>query len=68
LINDIIPVREGDEIEVTIVSVGSKGDGISKIENGYTVIVPNSKIDDVINVKITRVLPQYAFAEIINGE
>ena len=39
--NDV-PVVQGETYEVTITSVGDKGDGIAKIK-GFIVIVPGTK-------------------------
>ena len=61
------PVSEGDIIEGKIETIGEKGDGILKI-NGYTIFVPNTKVDDYVKVKINKVLSRYAFAEITNEE
>lgn len=58
------PVKEGDEIELQIESTGEKGDGIAKTQ-GFVVIVPGSQANEKVKVKITRVLRNYAFAEII---
>ena len=58
------PVSDGDEMELEIISVGAKGDGVAKVE-GYTVFVPGTNAGDKVKVKIKRALPQVAFAEII---
>jgi predicted RNA-binding protein with TRAM domain len=60
----VAPVREGDEVEVTIEAVGAKGDGIAKKE-GFVIFVPNTNKDDVVKIKITRVLNNMAFAEVV---
>ena len=59
------PVKVGDQREVTIESVGEKGDGVAKIE-GYTVFVPNTRKGDQVKVKITKALPKFAFAELVS--
>jgi len=48
------PVKEGDEIELTIEAVGAKGDGIGKIE-GFVVFVPNCTAGEKIKVRIVQV-------------
>ena len=58
------PVNEGDEIEVRIEAVGEKGDGIAKVNN-FVIFVPNTKEGDNVKIKITRVLRNMAFAEVI---
>lgn len=57
------PVNQGDEIEVTIDSVGEKGDGIAKVK-GFVVFVPGVKQGDTIKVRITKVLKKFAFGEV----
>jgi len=58
------PIKEGDEIEVTIESTGAKGDGVAKIDN-FVVIVPGAKEGQTVRVRITRVLRKMAFGEIV---
>jgi len=56
------PVSAGDELEVKIESVGAKGDGIAKVE-GYAIFVPETQVDDVVKIKVTKTLPNFGFAE-----
>jgi len=58
------PVREGEEIEVKIESVGAKGDGIAKKDN-FIIFVPNTREGEEVKVKINRVLMKYAFGEVV---
>lgn len=64
MMNKQTPVTEGEEREVKIDATGSKGDGIAKID-GYTVFVPDTNFGDRVKIRIKRVLPQYAFSEVI---
>jgi predicted RNA-binding protein with TRAM domain len=59
------PVSEGDVREVTIETLGDKGDGIAKIERGYVVIVPDSQPGDEPTVEITSVRENVSFAEVV---
>ncbi len=59
------PVKEGDEMDVEITTIGVKGDGIVKVD-GFTVFVPGTEVGDKVRIRINRVLPRYAFSEIIN--
>ena len=59
-----IPVEQDEEYDVEISFMGEKKDGIAKIE-GYTIFVPNTQVGDKVRIKIVRVLPQYAFAEVV---
>jgi predicted RNA-binding protein with TRAM domain len=60
------PVSEGDVREVTIETLGDKGDGIAKIERGYVVIVPDSEPGDEPTVEITSVRENVSFADVID--
>ena len=56
------PVREGEEIDVTIEAVGEKGDGIAKKE-GFVIFVPGTKAGDEVRIRVTRVLAKVGFGE-----
>nr|WP_231487564.1 MULTISPECIES: TRAM domain-containing protein [Archaeoglobus] len=58
------PVEVGDIREVRIEAVGSEGDGIAKVD-GFVVFVPGVKVDDVVTIRITKVLRKYGFAEVV---
>lgn len=59
-----IPVKDKDIHKVEIISIGEKGDGIAKIEN-FVIIVPGAKMGEKLLVRIAKVLPHFAFAEIL---
>lgn len=59
------PVEEGDVMEVEIENIGEQGDGIAKTEEGFAVIVPGSAVGDELEVKVTKVKPNFAFADIV---
>ncbi|MEM3030375.1 MAG: TRAM domain-containing protein [Candidatus Micrarchaeia archaeon] len=56
------PVSAGEELEVTIEAVASKGDGIAKKE-GFVIFVPDTKVGDKVKVKITEVRRSFAIAQ-----
>ena len=58
------PVKEGDELDVKIEAVGEKGDGIAK-QQGFVLFVPNAKTGDEVRIRVTRVLRNAGFAEVI---
>ncbi len=58
------PVEVGDVREVRIEAVGAEGDGIAKID-GFVIFVPGVKVDDVVTIRITKVLRKYGFAELV---
>jgi len=60
------PVKEGDVLEVHIVSVGAKGDGVAK-KDGFVIFVPGAKEKDNVRVKIKRVMPTVAMAQIVES-
>jgi predicted RNA-binding protein with TRAM domain len=56
------PVKENQEIEVVIDDIGSKGDGIAKIQ-AYMIFVPRGKIGERVKVRIRSVGEKFAVAE-----
>jgi len=58
------PIKEGEEIDVKVVALGEKGDGIAKVK-GFIIIVPEAKEGDELRIKVTRVLKKAAFGEIV---
>lgn len=58
------PVREGDELDVKIDSVGEKGDGVAK-KQGFVLFVPKTKAGDEVRIRVTRVLKNVGFAEVL---
>ncbi|MFC5280051.1 TRAM domain-containing protein [Halorubrum rubrum] len=59
------PVEEGEVRDVTIETLGDKGDGIAKIERGYVVIVPDAELGDEVTVEITSVRENVSFASVL---
>jgi predicted RNA-binding protein with TRAM domain len=57
-----IPVKEGDELEVTIDDIGSRGDGITRVQ-GFLIFVPRTKVGEKLRVKIVKVERGFAVAE-----
>ena len=56
------PVKENQDMEVVIDDIGSRGDGVARIE-GYLIFVPRSKIGERVRVKIRSVGEKFALAE-----
>jgi len=56
------PLKEGQELNVVIDDIGSKGDGISRI-GGHMIFVPKAKIGERLRVKILQVNRRFAVAE-----
>ena len=64
--NRIAPVNEGDEIDVKIIAIGDKGDGIAKKDN-FVLVVPGTQVDDEVRIRVTKVLRNVGFAEVVEG-
>jgi predicted RNA-binding protein with TRAM domain len=58
----IRPIKENQEIEVIIDDIGSRGDGIAKIQ-GYLIFVPRSKMGERVKVRVQSVGEKFAVAE-----
>jgi 23S rRNA (uridine2552-2'-O)-methyltransferase len=58
------PVKVGDEVEVKVEAVASKGDGIAK-KDGFVIFVKGAKEGETIKVRITDVKARFAIGEII---
>ena len=56
------PVKVGEEIDVVIDDIGSRGDGITRIQ-GYLIFVPKAKVGERLRVKIVNIGRKFAFAE-----
>jgi len=59
------PVKEGQELNLVIDDIGSRGDGVSRIQ-GYLIFVPRSKSGERVHVKIVKVNRKFAVAEKID--
>ncbi len=59
-----IPVKEGEEYDVTIENVGEKGDGIAKVK-GYVIIVPQTKKGERVRIKVNAIRGKVSFGEVI---
>ena len=58
------PVREGEEVDVTIEAVGEKGDGIAKVK-GFVIFVAGTKAGERVRIKVTRVLQKVGFGQVL---
>ncbi|MFC5973818.1 TRAM domain-containing protein [Halomarina salina] len=59
------PVEEGEQRTVEIEDIGEQGDGITRVERGFVVIVPNTEQGERVTVEITDVQTNVAFAEVV---
>ena len=58
------PVEEGEQRTVEIEDIGDQGDGITRVERGFVVIVPDTEQGERVSVEITDVRETVAFAEV----
>jgi predicted RNA-binding protein with TRAM domain len=56
-----VPVAVGGEYDVEIESLGSRGDGIARIE-GFVIFVKNTKVGDKLKVRVNSVSRRFAIA------
>ena len=61
------PVNEGEEYDVEINEVGTKGDGIARVKN-FVIFVADTKEGEKCRIKITMVRPKFAVAEKVSGK
>jgi len=59
------PVEEGDRRRVEIEDIGEQGDGITRVERGFVVIVPDTDKGERVVVEITDVAETVAFGEVV---
>jgi len=62
------PVTEGEQRTVEIEDIGDQGDGITRVERGFVVIVPDTERGERVTVEITDVTENVAFAEVTERE
>lgn len=60
-----VPVNLNAVYEVQIETIGEAGDGIARI-NDFIIIVPDTKKDEVVTVKVTDIKPTFAFGKRIS--
>ena len=61
------PVKTGEEYDVKITEVGSKGDGIARIKN-FVIFVAGTRKGEDVRIRITEVHNTFAVAKKIEKE
>lgn len=61
------PVEEGKTYTVTVEDLGSKGDGIARVE-GFVVFVPETEVGETVKVEINSVGRKFAFGEVVERD
>ena len=56
--------RKGQEIRVRIIDIGMRGEGIGKLEDGYTVFIKDAVIGDYVRASIMKANKSYAYAHL----
>jgi predicted RNA-binding protein with TRAM domain len=59
------PVEEGETRRVEIDNIGDQGDGITRVERGFVVIVPDTEQGERVVIEITDVRKNVAFADVV---
>jgi len=59
-----LPVELGEELEVEIMELSPKGEGIAK-NQGFVIYVADAKPGDRVKVKITRITDKAANGQIV---
>lgn len=59
------PVEEGETRTVDIEDIGNQGDGITRVERGFVVIVPDTEQGERVRIEIADVQQTVAFADVV---
>lgn len=59
------PLEVGETRQVDIEGIGDQGDGITRVERGFVVIVPDTEKGERVRIEVTSVRDSVAFAEVI---
>jgi len=59
------PVEEGETRRVEIQDLGDQGDGITRVERGFVVIVPDTDQGERVEIEITDVRENVAFGDVV---
>ena len=60
------PVSEDETRVVEIQDVGDQGDGITRVERGFVVIIPETDEGETVEIRIETVRPNVAFGTVID--
>ncbi len=62
------PVEPGEIRYVEIEDLGKQGDGIARVERGYVIIVPGTKVGERVKIEISEVKSNFAVGEKIEDQ
>ena len=58
-----LPVKPDQNLTVNVEKLTSKGAGIVSLKDGFKLIIPNAKMQDNLDVTVTRIKSNYGFAK-----
>jgi predicted RNA-binding protein with TRAM domain len=59
------PVAEGETRTVEIEDVGDQGDGLTRVDRGFVVIVPDTEVGERVRIEIEDVRDTVAFGTVV---
>ena len=59
------PVEKGEQRTVEIEDTGDQGDGLTRVERGFVVIVPDAEEGERVRIEIADVQENVAFADVV---
>jgi len=59
------PVSTGETRVVEITELGDQGDGLTRVERGFVVIVPETEVGERVQIRIETVHETVAFGEVV---
>jgi predicted RNA-binding protein with TRAM domain len=59
------PIEKGDQRTVEIEDIGEQGDGITRVDRGFVVIVPETDQGERVTIEIADVRDNVAFADVV---
>jgi len=59
------PVSVGEQRIVEIDEMGEQGDGLTRVERGFVVIVPETEVGERVRIRIRHVRETVAFADVV---
>jgi predicted RNA-binding protein with TRAM domain len=65
--NTPVPVEEDEEYVVDVEDIGEEGDGVAHVDD-FVVLVRDADMGDRVRVRIDRVEPEFAMAEVLEHE
>lgn len=65
--NTPVPVEEDEEYVVDVEGIGEEGDGVAHVDD-FVVLVRDADMGDRVRVRIDRVEPEFAMAEVLEHE